>query len=654
MANNIIPQEDNTSEILRADILKYGYINKRNKLRKNKTNANPAKRQEWAIRFLEEERNNLTVDLNAMESKEKSKVDEKYRAKFISLIHQTKQAKIDLNEQRKIEEQVNKEIVLLEAELEKLTIKNRMANVDVPTLTTNTVNYEYNRLIEEQNQLKIQVENLLKRWQQIQNIYNSHMKKLNKGKEIASILSEQVARTYTYRNEAKERLETYLKTSNTQTGDYENRLVSLKRQVNEDLRMTTFLSQKLKLRHSKQTEEPQVDNTEMLALNVEAETFIKHLIHIADEKNLEKIMDQIVKMDLDNKCMFRFLMEIESYLTNAEKTIEETRIIVSDRKRELCETQAAKTDEFASAMKTLKSGRTSLREARRTLRLMADEWRQTCRTVDDACKLMMGRDSRRPSYSLLVRDDGRDGQRGCEDDDEHCRGGEEEGEDEEDGEDEAEDEAEANESDDHDGGRRQHRRRGRHRRRRRRGRPRGGRLSPTAIVTEVVEYFEPIDRRLDDVLQRVFWIQNNYVGGDSGPREQLEVPAGESMSTTSDQEDEFLARDLDGTVNRHSKIIAALDPTTVTVDNEAPPPPDGGQVSSLCPRCLEKRYEEENQWVLRYIDKFQGDSVAPPTASLVCQNKNVSFKDIDDEEFKKYFHRTLDCPLYTAEKFHAK
>lgn len=54
----------------------------------------------------------------------------------------------------------------------------------------------------------------------------------------------------------------------------------------------------------------------MLALNVEAETFIKHLIYIADEKNLEKIMEQIVKMDFDNKCMFRFLVEIESYVSN--------------------------------------------------------------------------------------------------------------------------------------------------------------------------------------------------------------------------------------------------------------------------------------------------------------------------------------------------
>jgi hypothetical protein len=46
MVNNIIPQEDNTSEILKADLLKYDYINKRNKIKKQRTNANPANRQE--------------------------------------------------------------------------------------------------------------------------------------------------------------------------------------------------------------------------------------------------------------------------------------------------------------------------------------------------------------------------------------------------------------------------------------------------------------------------------------------------------------------------------------------------------------------------------------------------------------------------------
>ncbi|CAH1730988.1 unnamed protein product [Aphis gossypii] len=598
----------------------------------------------WAIRFLEEERNNLATDLNAMESEVKVKQEDKYRAKFTSLIHETKQAKIELNEQRKIEAQVNKEIVQLEAELEKLTIKNNMEIKEVPKLTTNTGNHEYNKLLDEQNQLRVQVETLLKRWQQIQNIYNLNMNKLDKGKEIASVLTEQVARTYTFRNEAKEKLETYLKTSKAQNSDYKNYITSLKRQVNEDLRMTTFLSEKLKLRYNKFTEKPIEGNTEMLALNAEAETFIKHLVYIADEKNLETIMEQIVKMDLDNKSMFRFLMEIESYLTEAENAMEKTSVTVTERKRQLCEAQAAKTEEFANAVRTFKAGRAPLREARRTLRLMADEWRQTCQTVDDACELMMGSDGGRPSYRLLVRD-------GDGDDDDGDDREEEEDDDEEDDDDD--------DDDDESGGGRlrlrrhhRHRRRGRHRRRRRRReRPVDGPLSPTAIPTELIEYFEPMDRRLDDVLQRVFWIQNNYVYEENGPREQREVAAGDSMSTTSEQEDEFLARDLDGTVNRHAKIIAARDPTTVTPDNE-PPDRDAGQVPSLCPRCLEKRYEEENQWVLKYIDQTQGGGDTPPNTLHICQSDNVSVKNANDEEYKKYFHRTLDCPLYAVDKSH--
>lgn len=44
MAKKIIPQEDNTSEILKADLLKYGSLNNRNKNRKNQTYT--SKRQE--------------------------------------------------------------------------------------------------------------------------------------------------------------------------------------------------------------------------------------------------------------------------------------------------------------------------------------------------------------------------------------------------------------------------------------------------------------------------------------------------------------------------------------------------------------------------------------------------------------------------------
>lgn len=52
-----------------------------------------------------------------------------------------------------------------------------------------------------------------------------------------------------------------------------------------------------------------------MAINAEAKTFIKHLINIGDEKNLEKIMEDIVKMDFDNESMLRFLNAIQSHVS---------------------------------------------------------------------------------------------------------------------------------------------------------------------------------------------------------------------------------------------------------------------------------------------------------------------------------------------------
>lgn len=54
------------------------------------------------------------------------------------------------------------------------------------------MNIEYNKLINEQNQLRVKVESSLKRLQQVQITYNSLMYKLEKGQRISFILSEQV------------------------------------------------------------------------------------------------------------------------------------------------------------------------------------------------------------------------------------------------------------------------------------------------------------------------------------------------------------------------------------------------------------------------------------------------------------------------------
>lgn len=66
----------------------------------------------------------------------------------------------------------------------------------------------------------------------------------------------------------------------------------------------------------KKTEKSNDENTVLSALNAEANTYIKYLIHIADEKNLEKIMETIVKMDFDNKCMYEFLLALDIHVSN--------------------------------------------------------------------------------------------------------------------------------------------------------------------------------------------------------------------------------------------------------------------------------------------------------------------------------------------------
>lgn len=58
---------------------------------------------------------------------------------------------------------------------------------------------EYNRLLDEQKKLKMEIKSLLKMMEQVNNDYDLLMNKLNKGKLITCDLSEQVKRTFQHR-----------------------------------------------------------------------------------------------------------------------------------------------------------------------------------------------------------------------------------------------------------------------------------------------------------------------------------------------------------------------------------------------------------------------------------------------------------------------
>lgn len=92
--------------------------------------------------MLEEERNNFLNDLNVAMCKSKLKEDDKYSARFASLIHGIKQSEIELNEHRKIEMEVEREIVQLEIERTKLafqTIKKKKPKLIFVSINNYTV-----------------------------------------------------------------------------------------------------------------------------------------------------------------------------------------------------------------------------------------------------------------------------------------------------------------------------------------------------------------------------------------------------------------------------------------------------------------------------------------------------------------------------------
>lgn len=91
-----------------------------------------------AIKCLEKEHDILINDLNAATCNLKMKEDEKYKAKFTKLLHETRRMETELNKQRQTEDELDKEIVKIEHKLVNLASKTKK-EVDENPLLPNTV-----------------------------------------------------------------------------------------------------------------------------------------------------------------------------------------------------------------------------------------------------------------------------------------------------------------------------------------------------------------------------------------------------------------------------------------------------------------------------------------------------------------------------------
>lgn len=218
--------------------------------------------------------------------------------------------------------------------------------------------------------------------------------------------------------------------------------------------------------------------------------------------------------------------------------------------RELSNIRAAKTIRLDNVQQEYKDGCKSLLKARKTLRRLELEWRRICLEIDDVCDLM-GMNRNRTSARLVpysVNDSRVSDSRISDSRVSNLVS--------------IASSAISDVSKDDN----------------------SWQSVPPPELAQVIEYFHNVDRRLDTIVQRLFWIQNNCGDDDEnesnndGPRQQLAV--GDYMSTGSEQEDDFVTHDQDDDKNRHVKLIATVDSTSLPIEIQQL---EIGNVPSLCP-----------------------------------------------------------------------
>lgn len=74
-------------------------------------------------------------------------------------------------------------------------------------------------------------------------------------------------------------------------------------------------------------------------------------------------------------------------------------------------------------------------------------------------------------------------------------------------------------------------------------------------------------------------------------------------------------------------------------------------ITWFCYRCFGKRHEEGENRELSRLIRIPKTNAENLSSNLgLCQNKHVGLQNVKNEDFKIYFHKSIACPFYNAEK----
>ncbi|VVC45094.1 Hypothetical protein CINCED_3A019499 [Cinara cedri] len=342
MTKDVIPKAENTDEIVEENLLKHTFIAKRQVLRRNQVPMKFRNNLTSAIKQTEKERSELVKNLNVTLQPSKLKEEDLDQKEILELYNQERLAYAKLKQLRKYYIDLNQEVGRWQKKeskkqnqvnhFEMRMDKEQKTYGDMEKALYRKIN-TYNDGVKKQKELRELYEGLRRETSQKRDIYDSLIFQLNKEAKITVNVAEEAIKSCQERENTITALEILKESNETERRQREEKMFMTKYKLRNDLDQNECLEIKHAFRHNRHKNNMKTEQENLKKENRRrnALAFIKYLIRIEGDVNLKTITDNIEKMKLDKKSLFRLLIFFEQQFSELERTMGLDKEMVADK-----------------------------------------------------------------------------------------------------------------------------------------------------------------------------------------------------------------------------------------------------------------------------------------------------------------------------------
>ncbi|XP_050525933.1 coiled-coil domain-containing protein 63-like isoform X2 [Daktulosphaira vitifoliae] len=289
-------------------------------------------KQRKMIFTLEQEKMNLLQEVNIITNKRKKSDTSYLKECLINKWNDFVCANDELNEQKKYDYEIDKEICKIQNELDNKLKQQREPSANrLKTKTGKNINkheellenkihvktVKFNNVLTENAHLRKEIDHLLVQRSQFNETYKRLVTQLDENKRIIMELIEQATIAYEQREDAQNKLKDMSNEDKQQIAIHRSEVKELQRQYDRDLKLQDFLLVKgqrrmlmdydEKEKEKKQSEQSyQKDNSEKWS------DLIGWLQLYLGEQNVDRIVDLFIRQEEENFALFTYINELNS------------------------------------------------------------------------------------------------------------------------------------------------------------------------------------------------------------------------------------------------------------------------------------------------------------------------------------------------------